>query len=773
MMLLRSVPIVLILFHVVCGTNYGGGYGWHDKIPSKIIVKHIPKHVPIYKPYPFPKPVPVPKPVGFLKPLAIAKPFSVPHVVPVIKHFQKPFPVLKGVPFHFPIPLPKLSLKPIQIKIPKPYVVRVPKPYAVAKKFPVAVPVHIPKPYIVPVYKPVPVGVPQKIPKIVPIYKEVPEYVKKPVPVYVEEQPYKPNNYKGTPYIPSGGSYKGSPFPEGISGGHKGSPFPQGIGSGYKGSPFPTGFGGGNKGTPYIPSGKGGNGYHAKGTNTHTHATSAASFLAAHADKLQSQHSAYHDIIGAYSQNQAFPGIQSLGGGIHGGYHTLQGFHNFGGNNFGFHGTYTEDTKQNSNYELEDGHGLEGYGNLGLYARGADAGKTKDVETHESAAENEAGAGEGSYDNNNHADEAKETGGNAGGQGNQGYIGVSITTFNDQGGRGGGYQGDSAVGGYGNQGGYENQGENEEQGKQGYNIGNNQEQYNNGGQGENGYAHPALTLYQLHNGAAATALNYPNAAANYYNTGYQSHQEQGNQGDADQEYGYNQNYQQNEGSEGYAQQQSSYGYQGHASYQSASQQNNQQYSPQQDDGNTGNYGNQEGSYQNEGGYPQNQAAYSNQGHSQVYHNQASYQVNHAPDFGKEEGYGQQNLAAGLQNYGLKAAYQIQSGAEDNNHLQGAAGTVYVRAYDSQGGNQAAYKVQPADNYQAEDTQEKRSYTAYTPQKDAGTEQEKNETNEKQPLVAAGRSIDSISSSDTIVGSANGYSSPEGGETKGGSWRAVQ
>ncbi|CAL1290683.1 unnamed protein product [Larinioides sclopetarius] len=772
MILLRTVPLVLVLFHVVCGTNYGGGYGWHDKIPSKIIVKHIPKHVPIYKPYPFPKPVPVPKPVGFLKPLAIAKPFSVPHVVPVIKHFQKPFPVLKGVPFHFPIPLPKLSLKPIQIKIPKPYVVRVPKPYAVAKKFPVAVPVHIPKPYVVPVYKPVPVGVPHKIPKIVPIFKEVPEYVKKPVPVYIEEQPYKPNNYKGTPYIPSGGSYKGSPYPEGIGGGHKGSPFPEGIGGGYKGSPFPTG---GNKGTPYIPSGKGGNGYHAKGTNTHTHATSAASFLAAHAGKLQSQNSgSYHDILGAYSQNQAFPGIQSLGGGIHGGYQALQGFHNFGGNNYGgnnfdFHGSYSEDTKQHNNYENEGGHGFEGYGNLGIYARGVEADKAKDAEIHESAGENhETGAGEVSYDNNNHADGA-ETGGNTGGQG---YIGVSVTTFNDQGGRGGGYQGEPAVGGYSNQGGYENEGGNEDQGKEGYNVGNNQEQYSNGEQGENGYAHPALTLYQLHNGAA-TALNFPNAAANYYDTGYQSQQEQGNQGDAGHGYDFNQNYQQNEGSDGYGLQQSSYGYQGHANYQAASQQNNQQYPVQQGDRNSENYGNQESSYQNEGGYAgyQNQAAYSNQGHSKVYHNQASYQVNHVPAYGKEEGYGQQNLEAGLQNYGLKAAYQVQTGAENNNHLQGAAGTVYVRAYDNQGGNQAPYKVQAPDNYQAEDTQEKRSYSAYAPQKDADVEPEKAESNEK-PLVASGRSIDSISS-DTLVGSSNGYSTPEGGETKGGSWKAVQ
>ncbi|GIX91484.1 uncharacterized protein CDAR_201131 [Caerostris darwini] len=800
MNILQSVPVVLILFHLVSGTNYGGGgygHGWHDKIPSKIIVKHIPKHVPIYKPYPIPKPVPVPKPVGFLKPLAIAKPFNVPHVVPVIKHFQKPFPVLKKVPIHFPIPLPKLVKLPFQIKLPKPYIVRVPKPYAVAKKFPVAVPVHIPRPYVVPVYKSVPVGVPQKIPKIIPVIKEVPEYVKKPVPVYIEEKPYKPDNYKGTPYIPSGGSYKGSPFPEGIGGGHKGSPFPEGIGSGHKGTPFPGGIGGGYKGIPFpsgfegsnkgTPYGKGGNngggGYHAKGTNPH--ATSAASFLAAHAGKLQSQHSNYQDILGAYSQNQAYSGLQSLGGGIHGGYQGFGNFHNFGGN--GFEGSHIEDIKQHSNYD----QGLGGFDNLGVYARGVGNEKQNVPEPEKYQQEDqgynseghESNAGAIPYDNNNH-DGGSENGGNNEGQGgynNPAYLGVSFTTFNDQGGRGGGYHSDSSANKeYNNQEGYENQeeGNQNHEENQGYDDGKYQEQYNNGGRGENGFGNiPALTLYQLHNGAATAISN--NAGVNYYNTGYQQ-QDHGNQGVNSQGYGYNgnagyenQNYQQNDGAEEDKgpYQQNSYGYQ--VNHPAATQQNNQQYSPLQNQENSNSYGNQEPSHQNEGAYKQiaayqNQGAYNHQGHSEVYHNQASYQVNHAPEYGNEGEYGQQNVAAGLQNYGLKAAYPVQTGEESSNHLQSSSGAVYVRAYDNQDGNQAPYKVQQQgeDNYQAEDTHQKETYSPYVSPKDSGSDSQK-ETSDKLSLAATGRS------SDTLVGSSNGYSTPEGGETKGGSWRGVQ
>ncbi|GIY92336.1 hypothetical protein CEXT_60761 [Caerostris extrusa] len=129
-----------------------------------------------------------------------------------------------------------------------------------------------------------------------------------------------------------------------------------------------------------------------------------------------------------------------------------------------------------------------------------------------------------------------------GGYNNPAYLGVSFTTFNDQGGRGGGYHSDSSANNeYNNQEGYENQeeGNHNHDENQGYDDGKYQEQYNNGGRGENGFGNiPALTLYQLHNGAATAISN--NAGVNYYNTGYQQ-QDHSNQGVNSQGYGYNGN----------------------------------------------------------------------------------------------------------------------------------------------------------------------------------------------------------------------------------------
>ncbi|KAG8178981.1 hypothetical protein JTE90_012494 [Oedothorax gibbosus] len=757
MIVLRAIPAMVFLLHVSSALNYGGGGGggyggggygggYQEEIPNKIIIKKIPKHVPIYKPVPYPKLVPVPKPVGFLKPFAIAKPFSVPHVVPVIKHFQKPFPVLKGVPFHFPIPLPKLVKLPFQIKIPKPYIVRVPKPYAVSKKFPVAVPVHIPKPYVVPIYKPVPVGVPHKVPKVINVYKEVPEYVKKPVPVYVEEQPYKPQgDHKGTPYVPSGGN-KGSPFPSGIGGGHKGTPFPGGVGGGNKGSPFPSGGNGGY--------GNVGGGLHSKGTNPH--ATSAANFLAAHAGKLQSSHnSGYQDILAAYTQHQNFAGLQGLGGGIHGGYQggqDLNGYGGLSGHNLDFQGGYGSHSQGQGVYE-----GFGGFDDASAYGRGAGVDKAKDSETsHEEGYGHNSGNEEGnSYDNAGHESNSYNEGqggynegqGNGGYNNNQGYIGLSISSFNDHSGRGGGFK-DEAAGGYNDQVGHDNQD---------YGINNNQGYDGNhnsggsyGGQEGNGYQHsPTLSIYQLQNGAAST-INFPNAASNYYNTGFQPQQSYGHQADSAQTYSQNHG-----GNVGYESQ-------GVSDHQQSS------YGPlQQTQENDGGYSNQESTYQNEGSYNNQdvgyQGSYDNQAHSESYHNQEA-----------EASYNHPNLAPGLQSYGLRAAYPVQPGTDNQNQLQGAAGTVYVRAYDNNQGQpqSVSYSVKTsADNYQPQDSTQQNTYSSFTSTRNAvPAPAEKEPAEDKEPVAAAsGRSYD-VEDKPAI---SSGYSTLEGSEGKEGSWKVVK
>ncbi|XP_035228179.1 neurogenic protein mastermind-like [Stegodyphus dumicola] len=776
-MILKSIPAFLILFHLVSGWNYGGG-GWHDKIPRKIVVKHIPKHVPVYKPVPIPKLVPVPRPVGFLKPLAIAKPFSVPHVVPVIKHFQKPFPVLKGFPFHIPIHVPKFHKVPIPIKLPKPYVVRVPKPYAVAKKYPVAVPVHIPKPYLVPVLKQVPVAVPHKVPKVINVVKEVPEYVKKPVPVYIEEKPYQHDygNYKGTPYIPSGGDYKGTPYiPSG--GDYKGSPFPSGISEGHKGSPFPADVSGGGKGTPYNPPGKGGSGYHSKGTNVH--ATSAASFLAAHADKLKQQNSGQGDFLAAYSQNQAYSGLQGLGTGIHGGYHGLQsfgnGYQNFGANFHNIQGSYG--AEEHGGYDLHSLDSIGGYDNFGVYGRGAEAGKIKEESSDagQANAGSHENSGEVTYDDKGaSADQidhdGKDTTGNNAGYSLSSY---SLSSYNDQSGRGGGYQNEPAVGGYHGQGLSENEGQGAYQGY-GSSGGNSNQDSNAayGNQGGNGFSQiPGLAIYKLENGVA-TPLSYSSHVVQNYNSGYQGQNAYENQ-EAGQGYvnnqigngGYgSQNYQQNEESDSNQAhyQQNSYGYQPQQSQYPS--QSGQAYHAQQG---AGNY--DVSSYQNLNNYnDQSQSSYSHQENSEAYHNQASYQIN--PDKQAQSGYENENASPALQDYGLRAAYPIQIDVGNQNQIQGSTGTVYVRAYGHQGEseNQVAYNVQNSDSYQTEDSQPQTSYSAYSTQVNAAAPIQP-KTND-EPKAASGRSLEKVSQ---IVGSSGGYSTPEGGDTKGGSWQTVQ
>ncbi|XP_015909280.2 hornerin-like [Parasteatoda tepidariorum] len=762
MTLLKSLPVVLILFHIVCGWNYGGG-GHHD-IPHKIIIKHVPKHVPVYKPVPIPKLVPVPKPVGYLKPLSIAKPFKVPQVIPVIKHLQKPFPVLKGVPFHFPIPLPKLVKLPFQIKIPKPYVVRVPKPYAVAKKYPVAVPVHIPKPYVVPILKSVPVGVPQKIPKIVPVVKEVPEYVKRPVPVYIEEQPYKPN-YKGTPY-PSG-DYKGTPY---TGGDYKGTPY---QGGDYKGSPLP------GKGTPYPQGGhkgKGGGG----GQSSIINPTSAASFLATHAGKLQSHPDGQSHIYGAYTQNHAFSGLQGLGGGIHGGYH---GAH-WGSDVQGYGGSWGFEGNQNPYASGAQDHGHYIPGDIdgsGVYGRDT----TKEQVVSESTKYGQDnGAGGISYDQNHFASDQVEGQQNEGygSENPQTYLGVSVSNFNDHSGRGEQYQGEQSTGGY-------NVGENKITSDfQGENTGTH---YGNNGQV------PTLAIYQLQNGAA-TPINYPQANANYYNTGYQSHSNNNYQGDGNEDQGYDnqappyagyesQIYSQNENTDavnnGPPQQQSSYGYQSQDNSYASYQQSGKEYpSPQSDAGyqpsqqsdtphpsfqndeptqdedspsqqDQNNYGSQSSTYENQG-------SYGSHGSSKVYHNQASYYINHGNTEVQGNDASHQDVVASLQNYGLKAAYATQPGKE-NGRVEGATGTVYMRAYD-QAGN-PVYNVQNSVNFQAQETQPRDTYSDYSQ-----TKPEEEQAEKQEPLIAKARSYES----DQLVGDSNGYSTQEGGDIKGGSWNAA-
>ncbi|GIY92338.1 uncharacterized protein CEXT_60771 [Caerostris extrusa] len=110
-----------------------------------------------------------------------------------------------------------------------------------------------------------------------------------------------------------------------------------------------------------------------------------------------------------------------------------------------------------------------------------------------------------------------------------------------------------------------------------------------------------------------------------------------------------------------------------------------------------------------------------------------------------------NVAASLQNYGLKAAYPVQTGEESSNHLQSSSGAVYVRAYDNQDGNQAPYKVQQQgeDNYQAEDTHQKETYSPYVSPKDSGSDSQK-ETSDKLSLAATGRSSDTLVGSPTVT-----------------------
>lgn len=662
----------------------------------------------------------------------------------------------------------------------------------------------------------------------------------------VEEKPYKHEhynpdigNYKGTPYIDEG-SYKGSPFPSGIGGGHKGTPYPSGISGGeYKGTPYPSGFGGGeykgspypeslgggNKGTSYIPSGKGSGGsagsggYHSKGSNVNP--TSAQAFLAAHADKLGGGQSGgeYGNILASYSHQQ-HSGYQGLGGGIHGGLQNHQGYQTGGYQNSqgGYHESFGSYGGQGqTGYDLHSLASLAGYDNV--YGRGVDTNKIHEegntgveqsggYESERSPADHTSGSGgEESYGKHSNDDKIGQQQKEAENQGGAGYnapayIGVSVTSYDDHSGRGGGYPENTSSGKYDGQTSYDSHaGETRDQGSesQGYQGYNANADYNSQSNGVN-YAHqgnsanyvqlPQLALYQIQNGAA-TAITYPTAGLQIYNAGYQGHSGYQNQDDTS--YDNNQvgngnydqqSYQQQEGSDdnsqGNYQQQNAYGYQGQANYNAEGYQSNQGYGNQQSQDSTG-YGTQEGLYgsQNQDGYNaqgnnyQNQEAYSNQANSEAYQNQASYQVNQNSGGYQNEaaGYGGQEIAAGLQHYGLRAAYPVQTGVENNNQLQGATGAVYVRAYN-QGENQASYNNQNEENYQTQDSQQQKSYTAYSVSSSTSVKTAQKPDAQTQQIAAAGRTYDS-KTNDQIVGNSSGYSTPEGGDTKGGSWQGVQ
>lgn len=579
------------------------------------------------------------------------------------------------------------------------------------------------------------------------------------------------------------------------------------------------------------------------------HATSASSFLEAHAGKLSGSQAAheYDSILAQYSHNLGLSGphtvglsgSQEYGGGIHGGHQSYQdvssGYQGgYGGNFQESYGSYG--SQEHGGQPLE-GHGYGGYdlhglssigGYESLYGRGVDTNKVQDVEqkSPEPAAYGNGNVGNG-HDGGSNEDGAynKYDGGDQPNVHQKGpqeeenkgsnnyetpaYIGVSVTSYDDHSGRGGGYPETPNVVNYGAHGNYENNAEGNteqtsEHGYQGYAAQNTEyHAQNNGGN----YAHqaqspnyaqlPQLALYQIQNGAA-TAIHYPNNGLQFYNIG---HQAQGNyQNQEDNSYNNNQVDQGNYAAQGYQQhespndgeaggyqqpqqqQQQAYAYQGQVGYQGESYQNNQAYPNHQNQENAG-YGNenQEASYgnQNQEAYKnqevyRNQESYGNHENSEGYNNQASYQVSpNAVGYQNEASYNNQEVAPGLQNYGLRAAYAVQPGAENHNQIQGAPGTVYVRAYDNQGENQAPYSAHNQEGYQTQDSQQQKTYAAYSTTKTVSSVSSTQQTDApKQQTPAVGRSFESITN-DQVVGSSSGYSQPEGGDTKGGSWQAVQ
>lgn len=435
---------------------------------------------------------------------------------------------------------------------------------------------------------------------------------------------------------------------------------------------------------------------------------------------------------------------------------------------------------------------------------------------------------------------------------------MSVTSFDDHSGRGGGYSENlGSYGNAGNAGHYENGGvyenyagenKDQQQGYQSYGASNAEYSsqdsgpvYGHQAQSLNFAQMPQVALYQIQNGAA-TAIQYPHAGlqqlinagyqvqngyqnqednsyANnqlgYGSQGYQqqAHTEEGNyqqqhavyaagnaenQGNAYQNsHAYGNQNQQNAGYGNVNQEASTYGYQnqeGHSNqegYQNQEGYSNQEghqnqegYANQEGHQNQEGYGNQEGyqnqeGYSNQGGY-QKQETYGNAENSNAYHNVASYQVSpNTAGYQNDVGYNNQEIASGLQNYGLSAAYAVQPGTENHNQGHGATGTVYVRAYgNNQGGNQqAAYGVQTHENYQAQDSQQQKSYAAFSSTKSisslvaSATPQSDTTATAKLSVAASGRSYDS-QTSEPIIGSSSGYSQPAG-DAKGGSWHGVQ